>query len=125
MVKYMDDIFTLNPKVSSAVCILIGYLLIDELTANEQNVVGNWLMLISQLLITNAASQGLIERRVQGPIMNINSSEVKSSYDPIKYNIETLRNVLNEIYPDQMKTVFENLKQGLGSMEDKYNNLHN
>lgn len=121
----MDDIFTLNPKVSSAVCILIGYLLIDELTANEQNVVGNWLMLISQLLITNAASQGLIERRVQGPIMNINSSEVKSSYDPIKYNIETLRNVLNEIYPDQMKTVFENLKQGLGSMEDKYNNLHN
>ena len=125
MVKYMDDLFTLNPKVSSAVCILIGYLLIDDLTANEQNVLGNWLMLISQLLITNAASQGLIERRVQGPIMNINSKEVKSCYNSVNYNIETLRNVLNEIYPEQMKTVFENLKKGLGSMEDKYNNIQN
>jgi hypothetical protein len=125
MVKYMDDLFTLNPKVSSAICILIGYLLIDDLTANEQNVVGNWLMLISQILITNAAAQALIERRVHGPIMNTNSEEVKNSYDPIKYNIETLRNVLKEIYPDQMKNVFNNLKQGIGSMEDKYNNLHN
>ena len=121
----MDDLFTLNPKVSSAACILIGYLLMDDLTANEQNVVGNWLMLISQLLITNASAQALIERRVQGPVMNINSKEVKCAYDPIKYNIETLRNVLNEIYPDQMKNVFNNLKQGIGSMEDKYNNLHN
>ena len=51
--------------------------------------------------------------------------EVKNSYDPIKYNIESLRNVLKEIYPDQMKNVFNNLKQGIGSMEDKYNNLHN
>ena len=125
MVKCMDDLFTLNPKVSSAICILIGYLLIDDLTANEQNVVGNWLMLISQILITNAAAQALIERRVHGPIMNTNSEEVKNSYDPIKYNIETLRNVLKEIYPDQMKNVFNNLKQGIGSMEDKYNNLHN
>jgi len=125
MVKYMDDLFTLNPKISSAICILIGYLLIDDLTANEQNVVGNWLMLISQILITNAAAQALIERRVHGPIMNTNSEEVKNSYDPIKYNIETLRNVLKEIYPDQMKNVFNNLKQGIGSMEDKYNNLHN
>lgn len=121
----MNDLFTLNPKVSSAICILIGYLLIDDLTANEQNVVGNWLMLISQILITNAAAQALIERRVHGPIMNTNSKEVKNSYDPIKYNIETLRNVLKEIYPDQMKNVFNNLKQGIGSMEDKYNNLHN
>lgn len=52
-------------------------LLIDDLTANEQNVVGNWLMLISQILITNAAAQALIERRVHGPIMNTNSEEVK------------------------------------------------
>jgi len=125
MVKYMDDLFTLNPKVSSAICILIGYLLIDDLTANEQNVVGNWLMLISQLLITTSASQALIERRVQGPVMNINSKEVKSLYNPIKYNIETLREILNEIYPDQMSQVFENLKNGISGMEDKYNHFHN
>ena len=82
----MEDLFKLNPKVSSAICLLIGYLLMDDLTSNEQNVLGNWLMLISQILITNAAAQALIERRVHGPIMNTNSEEVKNSYDPIKYN---------------------------------------
>ena len=113
------------PKLFTLSAVALGYLLIDDLTANEQNVVGNWLMLISQILITNAAAQALIERRVHGPIMNTNSKEVKNSYDPIKYNIESLRNVLKEIYPDQMKNVFNNLKQGIGSIEDKYNNLHN
>ena len=107
----MEDLFKLNPKVSSAICLLIGYLLMDDLTSNEQNVLGNWLMLISQLLITTSASQALIERRVQGPVMNINSKEVKSLYNPIKYDIETLREILNEIYPDQMSQVFENLKK--------------
>lgn len=107
----MEDLFKLNPKVSSAICLLIGYLLMDDLTSNEQNVLGNWLMLISQLLITTSASQALIERRVQGPVMNINSKEVKSLYNPIKYNIETLREILNKIYPDQMSQVFENLKK--------------
>ena len=121
----MNLIPNVSPKTFTASAIIVGYLLIDDLTANEQNVVGNWLMLISQILITNAAAQALIERRVHGPIMNTNSEEVKNSYDPIKYNIETLRNVLKEIYPDQMKNVFNNLKQGIGSMEDKYNNLHN
>ena len=121
----MNDLFTLNPKISGAVCILIAYLLIDDLTANEQNVLGNWLMLISQFIITSSASQGLIERRVQGPIMNINSKQVKELYDPIKYNIETLRKVLKEVYPEQMEKVFENLKQEIASMEDKYNNLFN
>ena len=125
MVKKMNDLFTLNPKISGAVCILIAYLLIDDLTANEQNVLGNWLMLISQFIITSSASQGLIERRVQGPIMNINSKQVKELYDPIKYNIETLRKVLKEVYPEQMEKVFENLKQEIASMEDKYNNLFN
>ena len=129
----MEDLFKLNPKVSSAICLLIGYLLMDDLTSNEQNVLGNWLMLISQLLITTSASQALIERRVQGPVMNINSKEVKSLYNPIKYNIETLREILNEVYealqekgyPGQMSQVFENLKNGISGMEDKYNHFHN
>lgn len=121
----MEDLFKINPRVSSAICLLIGYLLMDDLTSNEQNVLGNWLMLISQLLITTSASQALIERKVLGPVMNINSKEVKSLYDPIKYNIETLREILNEIYPGQMSQVFENLKNGISGIEDKYNHFHN
>ncbi len=121
----MKDLFNLNPKVSTAACILIGYLLIDDFTANEQNVIGNWLMLISQLIITNSASQGLIERRVHGSVMNINSKEVKDIYNPFEYNINELRKVLSEVYPEEMKAVFSSLKSEIDKMEEKYGGLYN
>ncbi len=93
----------MNPKVSTVVCILIGYLLIDGFKANEQNVIGNRLMLISQLIITNLVSQDLIERRDHSTVMNLNSKEVKSLYKPLEYNIEYLRKILNKIYPEELE----------------------
>lgn len=42
------------PKVFSLSAVALGYLLIDDLTANEQNALGNWLMLTAQVLSTNA-----------------------------------------------------------------------
>ena len=121
----MEDLFNLNPKASTAICVLIGYLLIDDFTANEQNVIGNWLMLISQLVITNSASQGLIERRIHGSIMNINSKEVKNLYNPLEYNIDHLREILSEIYPEEMKAVFSSLRNEIDKMESKYGGLYN
>lgn len=50
----MKDLFNLPPKLLSFSAIAIGYLLIDDLDANEQNALGNWLMLIAQVLCTNA-----------------------------------------------------------------------
>ena len=41
-------------KVFSLSAVVVGYLLIDDLTANEQNALGNWLMLAAQVLSTNA-----------------------------------------------------------------------
>ena len=43
-----------SAKTFSFSAVLLGYLLIDDLTANEQNALGNWLMLVAQLLCTNA-----------------------------------------------------------------------
>lgn len=43
-----------SAKTFSLSAVVIGYLLIDDLTANEQNALGNWLMLIAQVLCTNA-----------------------------------------------------------------------
>lgn len=42
------------PKAFTISAIVIGYLLIDDTTANEQNALGNWLMLVAQVLCTNA-----------------------------------------------------------------------
>ena len=42
------------PKAFTLSAIVIGYLLIDDTPANEQNALGNWLMLVAQVLCTNA-----------------------------------------------------------------------
>ena len=42
------------PKLFTLSAVALGYLLIDDLTANEQNALGNWLMLTAQVLCTNA-----------------------------------------------------------------------
>ena len=43
-----------SPEFFSLSAVALGYLLIDDLSANEQNALGNWLMLTAQVLCTNA-----------------------------------------------------------------------
>lgn len=50
----MNIIPDIPPKAFTFSAIVVGYLLIDDTTANEQNALGNWLMLIAQVLCTNA-----------------------------------------------------------------------
>ncbi len=51
------------PKLFSISAVAIGYLLIDDTTANEQNALGNWLMLVAQVLSTNAFYRALMQER--------------------------------------------------------------
>lgn len=51
------------PKLFSISAVAIGYLLIDDSTANEQNALGNWLMLVAQVLSTNAFYRALMQER--------------------------------------------------------------
>jgi len=50
----MNLIPNIPAKAFSFSAVVVGYLLIDDLTANEQIALGNWLMLIAQVLCTNA-----------------------------------------------------------------------
>lgn len=43
--------------------VIIGFLLIDESTPAEQNSIGNWFMLIGQILCTNSAQQQVLNNR--------------------------------------------------------------
>ena len=51
------------PKLFSISAVAIGYLLIDDTTANEQNALGNWLMLVAQVISTNAFYRALMQER--------------------------------------------------------------
>ncbi len=50
-------------KVFSGSAVVVGYLLIEDLSANEQNALGNWLMLAAQVLCTNAFYQQVQQER--------------------------------------------------------------
>ncbi len=123
MKQSYDDIFNTNPRYSTTVGFILGLVLVDSLTAPEQNMLGNWIILIGQTILTNAASQNIIESRINGGIININSKEVKCLYNPVIYDIEKIRKIIREVYPssnsdiDVLKKAIEELNKKLDELK--------
>ncbi len=70
----MNLIPNIPAKAFSFSAVVVGYLLIDDLTANEQNALGNWLMLTAQVLSTNA-----FYKQVQAERRGVNTSGASSN----------------------------------------------
>ncbi len=83
----MNLIPNIPPKLFTLSAIAVGYILIDDLTANEQNALGNWLMLVAQVLCTNAFYKQVQSER------NQNNSKEYSTED----TIAMLKNMINAI----------------------------
>lgn len=120
----MHSLFTLNPKVSTALFTLIGFILIDELNTYEQNVLGNWLMLTSQVLTTNSASQELIEQYASNTGININESGFKNIYNPLFYDLDVLRDLIITMQPSDLQKVFLDLHKRLSKIEKIINEIY-
>ena len=71
----------IDPKIYNISAIIVGWSLIGNFSAAEQNAIGNWFMTIGQVLENNAAWQTMIENRINGGI-NINSKEAKCGCSP-------------------------------------------
>ena len=71
------------PKLFSLSAVVVGYILIDDMTANEQNAVGNWLMLVAQVLSTNAFYRAVMQER---------GLEPKGSTETGRNNADTFSN---------------------------------
>lgn len=67
------------PKLFSISAVAIGYILIDDMTANEQNALGNWLMLVAQVLSTNAFYRAVMQERGLEPKESTESGKNNSS----------------------------------------------
>lgn len=74
MNRFPPDI---DPKIYILTAAIIGFALLDEFTANEQNAIGNWFMLVGQIMETNSAFQQISEERITGTTINTNSHEYK------------------------------------------------
>ena len=86
----MNLIPDVSPKAFSFSAVIVGYLLIDDLTANEQNALGNWLMLTAQVLCTNA-----FYKQVQQERGNESSSGGNSSPPNINETIIMLEKMVS------------------------------
>ena len=89
------------PKLFSLSAVLVGYILIDDTTANEQNALGNWLMLVAQVLSTNAFYRTVMQER---------GLEPKESRESGKNNTSKFSN--NSEYNDTI-TILEKMVHAL------------
>lgn len=92
------------PKLFTLSAVAVGYILLDDATANEQNDLGNWLMLVAQLLCTNAFYRQVREERgIETNKENKNKSqstkeETIEMLEKLKKAIEKeLKNIKNEM----------------------------
>lgn len=63
-------------KLFTLSAIAFGYILIDDLTATEQNALGNWLMLTAQVLCTNAFYKQVEQERQNKKQNNYTNEEL-------------------------------------------------
>ena len=75
---------------------LIGYLLLDDLNPAEQNSIGNWFMMVGQVLCTNSAQQQVINNRNNNKDGNnvINSND--TSFESLKRSVNTMSQELDK-----------------------------
>ena len=122
MNNLFDEIFNLNPKLTTSISFILGLLLVSDLDTAEQNMLGNFIYLIGQTILTNAASQHLIEAKIHGERMNLNSKEVKSFYNPIKYDMKKIKQIVKQLYPNSQEEI-ELLEKMIKDLENKINEL--
>jgi len=130
MKQSFDEIFNTNPKIATSIAFILGLILTDDLTAYEQSSLGNWLMLVSQTIITNASFQNLIETRINGQLINTNSKEFKCIYNPIIYNIDKSRDIINKLYNINNQNNISNkeleiLQRAINNLQIQINKLKN
>lgn len=53
----------INPELFTVIGCIVGLIVEDDYNANELNSIGNWLILVGQVLLTTAAQQQLINAR--------------------------------------------------------------
>ena len=100
MNKTFNDLFNTNPRYSTSISFILGLVLVDSLNTSEQNMLGNWIILLGQTILTNASAQNVIESRIQGTKVNINYKKVKAIYNPIIYDINKIKEIVNMVYPN-------------------------
>ena len=115
------DLFNINPKYSTTAAFILGLILIDDLNSAEQNALGEWLILIGQTLISNSGFQMIIENRIKGNNININSKELRSIYNPIIFDINKTKDLLKQL--PSFNNDIDSIEKMITILKDKIDNI--
>ena len=85
-------------KLFSFSAVVVGYLLIDDTTANEQNALGNWLMLAAQVLCTNAFYKQVQQERGNEPKEGVDSTpNLNETIIMLEKMVKAMQQEINEL----------------------------
>ncbi len=87
----MEFLAKIDPYSYTTSAFIIGLLLIDNLTPAEQNSVGNWFMMIGQVLETSASQQQVINNYSNSNTSNSSNNHI------VNDNIQSIKKAVNII----------------------------
>lgn len=102
MKNILSDI---NAPTFTLSAIVIGFLLIDDLNPSEQNSIGNWFMMVGQVLCTNASQQQVLNNNTKNTSSNNTNNSQNSNYPHIindtnstnNPDMDTLKRTINQM----------------------------
>lgn len=96
-----------NPTLFTLSGVAVGALFLDDFTPNEQNSIGNWLILVGQVILTNAAQQVLIKGRQKNATYNIPGSLGSELFSELLadgvLDMETIKKAIDKIQEELNK----------------------
>lgn len=66
---------SMGPRTFTLSAFIIGFVLIDELTALEQNAIGNWFILLGQVLETSSSQMLVLQERDPNSSTNMHANQ--------------------------------------------------
>lgn len=109
----MRHIPDVPPQVFTLSAVAVGYLLLDDSTAIEQNTLGNWLMLVAQVLCTNGYYKALLAQRGQGSDQTVNQSFGDTSNSNLNPDQETQIQMMSKMVAALQQEI-EEIKRRMG-----------
>ena len=108
-----------DPHLFAMLAVTVGFASVGDYNANEQNSIGNWLILVGQYILTHAAQQQLIEARLENNNLNTNSKKHKNGTGGPFTDNESGKS--NQTQRDEV----EFLLDAVAKIEKELNNLKN
>ena len=110
------------PKLFSLSAVVIGYILIDDTTANEQNALGNWLMLVAQVLSTNAFYRAFMQERGLEPRESTETGR-NNAYTFGEQNNSSNNNHYSNFSKNECDETISMLEKMISAMQQEINDI--